>query len=154
MSVDEIPSVQFLSSRLRKLLAKARQVKHGVTIEPVLASFDIEQDIKTIAKPESGSLENGDGASVEHPQQVALEAAARNIFFEKLARCSIEDPEFVEVWNLLDILQTCAEQNQCEAALPLWIIEDLLDSQTIDGCSKVFDYLESRRERLVKVRKL
>ena len=30
-------------------------------------------------------------------------------------------------------------------------MEELLDSQTIDGCRKVFDYLESRRERNTKV---
>jgi len=29
-----------------------------------------------------------------------------------------------------------------------WLVEELLDSQTIAGCRKVFDYLESRRERL------
>lgn len=32
------------------------------------------------------------------------------------------------------------------------MIEELLDSQTIDGCRKIFDYLESRRERNTKVR--
>jgi THO complex subunit 1 len=32
----------------------------------------------------------------------------------------------------------------------LWyLIEDLLDSQSIEGCRPIFDYLESRRERLV-----
>jgi THO complex subunit 1 len=33
-----------------------------------------------------------------------------------------------------------------------YLIEDLLDSQDIKGCRLVFDYLESRRERLVAVR--
>lgn len=32
-----------------------------------------------------------------------------------------------------------------------WLVEELLDSQSIDGCSKVFDYLESRRERMTAV---
>lgn len=40
---------------------------------------------------------------------------------------------------------------QCEPGLIFWLIEELLDSQTIDGCRKVFDYLESRRERTTKV---
>lgn len=40
---------------------------------------------------------------------------------------------------------------QCEPGLIFWLIEELLDSQTIDGCRKVFDYLESRRERNTKV---
>lgn len=29
-----------------------------------------------------------------------------------------------------------------------WLVEELLDSQTIAGCRKIFDYLESRRERI------
>ena len=29
-----------------------------------------------------------------------------------------------------------------------WLVEELLDSQTIDGCRTVFDYLDSRRDRL------
>jgi THO complex subunit 1 len=29
-----------------------------------------------------------------------------------------------------------------------WLVEELLDSQTIAGCRKVFDFLESRRERI------
>lgn len=41
---------------------------------------------------------------------------------------------------------------QCEPGLIFWLIEELLDSQTIDGCRKVFDYLESRREMNTKVR--
>ena len=40
---------------------------------------------------------------------------------------------------------------QCEPGLIFWLIEELLYSQTIDGCRKVFDYLESRRERNTKV---
>lgn len=36
----------------------------------------------------------------------------------------------------------------CEPGLIFWLVEELLDSQTIEGCKKVFDYLESRRERI------
>lgn len=41
---------------------------------------------------------------------------------------------------------------QCEPGLIFWLIEELLDSQTIEGCRKVFDYLESRREINTAVR--
>jgi hypothetical protein len=44
-----------------------------------------------------------------------------------------------------------ARLEQCEPGLIFWLIEELLDSQTIEGCRKVFDYLESRRERNTKV---
>lgn len=33
----------------------------------------------------------------------------------------------------------------------LWLLEELLDSQNIDGCRRVFDYMESRREILIVV---
>lgn len=31
----------------------------------------------------------------------------------------------------------------------MWLVEELLDSQTIPGCRKIFDYLESRRKRII-----
>ena len=43
------------------------------------------------------------------------------------------------------------EIDQCEAGLAFWLVEELLDTQTIDGCRIVFDYLESRRERMCAV---
>lgn len=43
------------------------------------------------------------------------------------------------------------ETDQCEAGLAFWLVEELLDTQTIDGCRIVFDYLESRRERMCAV---
>lgn len=56
---------------------------------------------------------------------------------------------FVRVWNLFDILSILSDAEQCDPALLFWLVEELLDSQTIAGCRKVFDFLESRRERIV-----
>lgn len=86
------------------------------------------------------------------------------------ATTTIDDPLFVQVWNLLDIVLTCSERStlpylnisilgsdanpftdQCDGLLIFYLAEELLDSQSIDGCRRVFDYLESRRERLVAV---
>lgn len=44
----------------------------------------------------------------------------------------------------------CRELGKCEPILAFYLIEELLDSQTTDGCRVVFDYLESRRERLIQ----
>ncbi len=75
----------------------------------------------------------------------------------------IESPGFGQIWNLLDILQILGDQGrlangfivktniipeQCEPILVWYLIEELLESQSIEGCRVVFDYLESRRERL------
>lgn len=64
------------------------------------------------------------------------------------ATTSIDSPEFVKMWNLLDILSILSDDGQCDPALLFWLVEELLDSQTIAGCRKIFDYLESRRERI------
>lgn len=41
-----------------------------------------------------------------------------------------------------------SDDEECDPALMFWLVEELLDSQTISGCRKIFDYLESRRERI------
>ena len=55
---------------------------------------------------------------------------------------------FVKLWSLFDIISILSDDEQCDAALLFWLIEELLDSQTIAGCRKIFDYLESRREKI------
>ena len=52
------------------------------------------------------------------------------------------------MWNLLDILSILSDDEQCDTALLFWLVEELLDNQTIAGCRRIFDYLESRRERI------
>ena len=57
-------------------------------------------------------------------------------------------PSSMELWDLLDIISILSDDEQCDPALLFWLVEELLDSQTIAGCRKIFDYLESRRERI------
>lgn len=52
------------------------------------------------------------------------------------------------MWNFLDLLSILSDDEQCDPALIWWLLEELLDSQTIAGCRTIFDYLESRHERL------
>jgi THO complex subunit 1 len=65
------------------------------------------------------------------------------------AQVPIDSDDFVKVWNLFDILQCLSDRGQCDPALLVWLLEDLLDSQTIPGCRKILDYLESRRQRII-----
>jgi THO complex subunit 1 len=64
------------------------------------------------------------------------------------ATTSIDSPKFVRMWNLLDVLSILSDDGQCDPALLFWLVEELLDSQTIAGCRIIFDFLESRRERI------
>lgn len=52
------------------------------------------------------------------------------------------------MWDLFDIISILSDEGQCDPPLLLWLAEELLDSQTIAGCRIVFDYLESRREKI------
>lgn len=52
------------------------------------------------------------------------------------------------MWNLLDIISVLSDDEQCDTALLFWLVEEFLDSQTIAGCRRIFDYLESRREKI------
>lgn len=52
------------------------------------------------------------------------------------------------MWILLDLLSILSDDGQCDPALVFWLVEELLDSQTITGCRIIFEYLESRRERI------
>lgn len=61
-------------------------------------------------------------------------------------------PTLLAMSQLLPMLTTLSVLvERAEPALFFWLAEELLDSQTIVGCRKVFDYLESRRERTVAV---
>lgn len=53
------------------------------------------------------------------------------------------------MWNLFDILSILSDDDKTEPAVMFWLVEELLESQTIAGCRKIFDYLESRRERII-----
>ncbi|OQE80589.1 hypothetical protein PENNAL_c0045G05310 [Penicillium nalgiovense] len=128
------------------LLDRAAQVKPDKQIEPPLTETHLGESI--------WQMPSEDDKATKHfsPQTklAAVEIAFREKFYGILASTSIDDPAFIQIWNLLDIVSIFSDNEQCEPGLIFWLIEELLDSQTIDGCRKVFDYLESRRERNTK----
>ncbi|KAI4255635.1 MAG: hypothetical protein LQ352_002480 [Teloschistes flavicans] len=125
------------------MLARAKGIKPDGGIEPALTATSLGGDVETLKKQAEG------GVTV-NPQDhyAALETACRSIFYELLASTSIQDPSFGQIWDLLDIVLVLSDIPLCEPGLVFWLVEELLDSQTIDGCRIVFDYLDSRRERL------
>ncbi|KAH0565656.1 hypothetical protein GP486_000946 [Trichoglossum hirsutum] len=147
MATDTLPSVRHMMGHLQTLLEKAGDIKPAGSLDPPLTPASFGDSIDQIK--ESGI------ATLQH---ASTESAFRSLFFNFLVRAeslkdksktSIEDPSFTKIWNLLDIAMIFSHNDLCEPGLPFWLIEELLDSQTIDGCRRVFDYLESRRERLI-----
>ncbi|EEH35288.1 nuclear matrix protein [Paracoccidioides lutzii Pb01] len=137
MAGEDIAAVKAYRQLFQDLLDKAAKVKQDSSIEPPLNEADLGDAIRHIQSK---------GQSPQ-AQYAVVETAFREKFYALLATTSIDDPSFIQIWNLLDIVSIFSDNEQCEPGLLFWLIEELLDSQTIDGCRKVFDYLESRRER-------
>lgn len=139
----DLPSVADVTSRLRDLLDHARIVKPETSVEPPLPVGEFIHQIETL---HDGFSDTSD----QNYKYATVETAARELFYSLISSAEIIGPDFVEVWDLLDILLICGDTGKCTPELSCWLVEELLDSQTTHGCRVVFDYLESRRERLAQ----
>ena len=143
MSSEGVSSVEHFVADIRELLFSAHGLKPQGDVEPPLTEHDLKDTASKLLR-----CNGADGSSEDHSQYAAIETACRNVFYELLATTSIKDVTFGQVWNLLDIVSILSDTAQCEPGLVFWLVEELLDSQTIEGCRRVFDYLDSRRERI------
>ncbi|KDB25972.1 hypothetical protein H109_02173 [Trichophyton interdigitale MR816] len=143
MGGKDVGAVKVYRDVIRSLLEKAAAIKNAPTIEPPVTEANLGDVIERVL---AGDYGISVGAN-QQTQYAAVETAFREIFYDLLATTSIDEPSFMQIWNLLDIVSIFSDNEKCEPGLIFWLIEELLDSQTIDGCRKVFDYLESRRER-------
>ncbi|KAL7918123.1 THO complex subunit 1 transcription elongation factor domain-containing protein [Trichoderma austrokoningii] len=152
----ENPGVSAVSAfgvLLNELLDEASAAKETTTIEPALSKSDFanihDRVSSSLARSSNADTEsNVPQDSLRSRQFAVVETAARDSFSKLIATTSIDSPEFVRMWNLLDILSILSDDGQCDPALLFWLVEELLDSQTIAGCRIIFDFLESRRERI------
>ncbi|KAI1819328.1 THO complex subunit 1 transcription elongation factor-domain-containing protein [Xylaria intraflava] len=148
LSEDEVPQVLAVTDLLEDALLHAQTIKPASTIEPPLTKSHFEAFIARLPTVFPAiAFEYPQGRDSEKVRlYAAIETAARKIFSSMVATASINSPEFVRVWNLFDFLSVLSDNEQCDPALLFWLVEELLDSQTVNGCRKVFDFLESRRE--------
>ncbi|KAK5731553.1 hypothetical protein LTR17_011258 [Elasticomyces elasticus] len=119
-SAAQLPAVAQATARLQALLEHARQLKSETAVEPPLPTSELVAEVD--------ALKEGLDKRIAHN---TVETAARQIFYSLIHATDISNAE--------------------EAAAPELVVacvEELLDSQTTTGCRIVFDYLESRRERL------
>ncbi|KAL8789236.1 MAG: hypothetical protein Q9195_006945 [Heterodermia aff. obscurata] len=138
-----LSSVDTFTRILKDLLRKAGQVRSEGEIVQPLEKQQFGDRIDHIGRAAGTAL-----VPTLQAQYAAIETASRNILYDLIATTSITEAAFGQVWNLLDIITLVSDADQCEAGLAFWLVEELLDTQTIDGCRIVFDYLESRRERM------
>ncbi|KAI0976209.1 THO complex subunit 1 transcription elongation factor-domain-containing protein [Xylaria arbuscula] len=151
LAEGEVPQVSAMTDLLQDALAHAQSAKPAATIEPPLTKSHFEAFLARLPAifPSTAPDSTSQGRDSDKVRlYAAVETAARKVFSSMVASTSIVAPEFVRVWNLFDFLSVLSDNEQCDPALLFWLVEELLDSQTVDGCRKVFDFLESRRERI------
>ncbi|EUC42751.1 hypothetical protein COCMIDRAFT_102671 [Bipolaris oryzae ATCC 44560] len=142
MAVPGLLPADAVAPRLDFLLRRAREVKRVASIDPPLQVSELVPE----GEPLLGEIEGG-----KEVRTLAVESAAKSVFYANLGSTQIEAPEFVTIWNLLDILQYCGDRDLCSPQLVLLLTEELLDSQSISGCRVVFNFLESRREAIIAI---
>ncbi|KAI1010209.1 hypothetical protein LB503_013186 [Fusarium chuoi] len=146
------PAIAAFTTLLEEFLSQAETAKPTSAIEPALRKSDFDDVSGRVSRTVddvSSTAAEGAASTINKGRQFAIiETAARNIFSQLIATTTIDSPDYVKVWNLLDILSILSDDGQCDPALLFWLAEELLDSQTIAGCRKIFDFLESRRERI------
>ncbi|QDS75728.1 hypothetical protein FKW77_008206 [Venturia effusa] len=105
MTIAETTATQEATRRLRNLLARARELKPVHTIDPPLpyAAFSGSSGLPSTSSPLSYQ---------------SVENAARGIFLERLSNSLIRGADFVEVWNLLDIVNICGDQRERSSVNP------------------------------------
>ncbi|KAI5868159.1 THO complex subunit 1 transcription elongation factor-domain-containing protein [Durotheca rogersii] len=149
---QDVPQVDAFAALLKNVLDHARSAKPDASIEPPLTKADFDSllsQLPTIFPCASPSYVSESLTSEKARQYAVVETAARNVFSSLVAGTSINSPEFVQIWNLFDFLSVLSDSEQCDPALLFWLVEELLDSQTTEGCRKIFDFLESRREQII-----
>ena len=147
MSIDEPPPVLAYRDVVTTHLEHLQQTKSQDSIPSPVS------DAECLGlKAQLEQLQQHDGSVPSEGSSIyaILETVFRDIFVSTISSTSITEASFSRVWVLLDVITILSDHGLCESSLAFWLVEDLLDSQTIDGCRKVFDFLESRRERMTK----
>ncbi|KAH0615000.1 uncharacterized protein H6S33_000636 [Morchella sextelata] len=111
------------------------------SLEPPLGEPDFDAELLGQIKPAT--------QPVDELYKSSLEIACKTILYELATKdTSVSNETLVAFGNLLDLALVFAELEISEPGLPLALIEELFDSQTIPSCELLFQYLESRIERV------
>ena len=174
MSSAGIESVDDFTAVFKKLLARARDIKTNGGVEPALTTQDFEGVIEEIGHQSHGSI-NRKYAAIEtacrnifygllvrlrslHGRLSLMHSRRPHLSkILRLAKCGTFSTSCpysltsVRSRSINGTVRGLTRTEYCEPSLLFWLVEELLDTQTIDGCRIVFDYLDSRRERITAV---
>lgn len=117
--------------------------------DAVSSAFANRQPLEVVEAVKSSRKED-ETEDERTANNAAIETVFRELFVQQVAQLDMNLPEAEQIWTLLDAVNALSDKELCEPSLGFYLVEELLDSSTIDECRKVFDYLESRRERMTR----
>ncbi|KAI8071087.1 THO complex subunit 1 transcription elongation factor-domain-containing protein [Gongronella butleri] len=83
-------------------------------------------------------------------RRTALEHVVRRQFLDIVTQHPETDPErFTLIFDMLDITVIIEAKGFVDATIPFMFVEELLDIHSIEGCARVFEFVETRRDRLM-----
>ena len=147
MSIDEPPPVAAYRDLVTAHLERLQRTRNQDSIPTPVADAECS---RLKAELQEQQQQDGSASADGSSTYAILETVFRDIFVSTVSSTAISESRFSRVWTLLDVITILSDYGLCESTLAFWLVEDLLDSQTIEGCRKVFDFLESRRERMTK----
>ncbi|OAL34574.1 hypothetical protein AYO20_06204 [Fonsecaea nubica] len=143
MAATNVPCVATYKSLIESCIQRLTEAREDGDIDTLVLEADCAELLDRIK-----AVRDTVPTETIQIHNAAVETVCRDTVVDIVATVDISAPAFARVWVLLDIINILSDNELCEPGLGFWLIEELLDSQTIEGCRKVFDYLESRRERM------
>ncbi|RMD44283.1 hypothetical protein DV735_g772, partial [Chaetothyriales sp. CBS 134920] len=140
--LDGVPYVATYRALLNAQLERLLDNYSASSLSQPVPESDCQQLLTQLRELKDQWPQQGSGPDARAP----IEAVARDIFASLSAQTDLSHTDGAHLWLLLDVLNMLSDNQLCEPALAFWLVEELLDSQTIEGCKRVFDYLESRRQ--------
>jgi THO complex subunit 1 len=141
MSIDDLPPMvtcrELVLSHVQRLLQNRLKTGSDAPISDSECT-ELIQQLQANSQDESRELSRS-----------RIDAIFRDRFANVVATTDISDPAFQEAWVIIDIATVMTDHQCSEPALNFYLIEELLDSQGIEGCKRVFDYLEPRMDRMI-----
>ncbi|VUC23321.1 unnamed protein product [Clonostachys rosea] len=141
------------------LKVPAQGNSHSLGIDPPVTKADldnistrVDSSLSHVTPSPSEQEDDSTKEQLKDRRWQVVETAARDLFGKLVTSTSINSPNITQIWNLFDILTIISDNGQCDPGLLFWLIEELVESKTIAECRIIFDYLESRRERITPER--
>ena len=142
MSIDDLPSVadvrDLIDAHVQNYIKSRRKTGSDAPVSDNECAGLVQQLVELKTQSDFPQL-----------AMARLDNIFRDRFVNIVDTTAITDPDFLEVWMMIDLITVLSDEECCEKGLNFLLIEELLDSQTIARCRNVFDYLESRRERMI-----